>query len=279
MKDVSGKFEGGIVTVEDITKRKDIEFQLAQSRKMESIGQLAAGIAHEINTPIQFVGSNIDFIEESFATLLSQESKDASDMASDDLQYLMQEIPSVIEESKDGIKRVATIVKAFNQFAHPEHKDKSFIKLNDIINNVIEITRSEWKLVAEIKKDYDPDLLLINAISSELNQIILNLLMNAIHAVRTKFGENNLGEIIVLTKNVGGFVKVVIKDNGCGIREDIQYRIYDPFFTTKNVGEGTGQGLYIVHTLTSKNGGEISYTSEKDVGSTFSVQFPAKDYN
>ncbi|WP_419779899.1 ATP-binding protein [Maridesulfovibrio sp.] len=278
MKDVSGKFEGGIFIVQDITNRKDIEFQLAQARKMESVGQLASGIAHEINTPIHFVGHNLDFIEESLSSLLSGKGKDLS-LASDDLQYLKQELPSVIKESKDGIRRVSRIVKAFNKFAHPEHADKSVVKLNEIIANVIEITRNEWKHVAEITKDYDPNLLLVDAIYSELNQIILNILMNAIHAVRAKFGENHLGEISVRTQNIGRFVEVAIKDNGCGITEDIQHRIYDPFFTTKDIGEGTGQGLYIVHTLTTKNGGEIRYSSEKDVGTTFFIHFPAHNKN
>lgn len=290
MKDVSGKFKGGVVTIEDITPRKLLEMQLSQAQKLESIGQLAAGIAHEINTPIQFIGHNIEFVGEIVAELLSaikvkqnEEPSDlpaakirsSSDNLSDEIEYIEKEIPSAIKESKSGIKRISTIVQALKKFAHPDSALLTHINLNDVIKNVIEITSNEWKYTAEIKMDLRDDLALVAGVRGELNQILLNLIMNAIQAVREKYKDTDKqGKITISSRNAEKFVEISIKDNGDGVPKGIRHRIYDPFFTTKEVGEGTGQGLYIVHTLVGKNHGEINFESEEGSGAEFIIRFP-----
>lgn len=274
MKDVSGKFEGGVVTVEDITQRKVLENQLAQTRKLESIGQLAAGIAHEINTPIQFVAHNIEFMEGALGDLLGSIQKADSDSRNEDLEFLKQEIPAAVRESKEGIRQVSSIVQAFKRFAHTDQEAFTHISLNEVAENIVEITRNEWKSVAEVRQELCEDLAWIEAVRGELSQILLNIMMNAIQAVREKYGgSNSLGEIVIRTENVDRSVEISIADNGCGVSEKIKHRLYDPFFSTKEVGEGTGQGLYIVHTLIGKNNGKVDFVSEEGIGTKFTLSF------
>lgn len=281
MKDVSEKFKGGIVSIEDITATKLLEIQLSQAQKLESLGQLAAGIAHEINTPLQFIGHNIQFIGESLDDLLPSfkegisKSYDEDSTELDEIEYLKNEIPTAIQESLDGVNRVSTIVQALKKFAHPDQQSFTKININDVVENVIEVTRNEWKYVADIKTELSDNLFLIAGVRGEMNQIFLNLIVNAIHAVREKYGkESNLGEIVVHTRNHADFVVMSIKDNGCGVPDNIIHRIFDPFFTTKEVGEGTGQGLYIVHTLVEKINGKVNFNSEEGVGTEFIIHLP-----
>ena len=299
---------GSIHVARDITNRKQVEkeqkklqSQLLHAQKLESVGRLAAGIAHEINTPTQYIGTNIDFLDEAFGdagklvshlqTLLLAEKKgelspalfQEARQAMDDVDwdYLAAEIPNAIGQSRIGVKRVTSIVRAMKEFSHPGSKDKVALNLNSIIQTTITVATNEWKYVAAVKTDLDPDLPSIPCLSDELGQVILNMVVNAAHAIAEKLGENPEGEkgtITFTTKHDGEWVELRISDTGAGIPEAIRQRIFDPFFTTKQVGKGTGQGLAIVHdVITEKHQGTIALESEVGVGTTFIIRLPRKE--
>lgn len=296
---------GSIHIARDITTRKEAEkeqkklqSQLLHAQKLESVGQLAAGIAHEINTPTQYVGTNIDFLDESFrdvgklmgqfqallqaekaGTLSPQQFQDARQAMDDaDWDYLATEIPTAIGQSRDGVKRVSSIVRAMKEFSHPGSKEKMAINLNTIIQTTITVATNEWKYVAEVETDLDPDLHSIPCLSDELGQVILNMVVNAAHAIAEQLGgnlEGRKGKITLVTRQDEEWVELRISDTGAGIPEAIRARIFDPFFTTKEVGKGTGQGLAIVHdVVVDKHQGTISVESEVGVGTTFIIRLP-----
>ncbi len=277
----------------DVTEQRQLETQLMQSQKLESIGQLAAGIAHEINTPTQYVSDNVRFLQDAFQDLLRAwnslerlvlESGDGSDAKKrlleireeGDLDYLFDQIPSAVSQSLDGLQRVATIVRAMKEFSHPNSAEKSAVDLNRALESTINISRNEWKYVAELEADLDPSLPVVHCFAGELNQVFLNLIVNAAHAIAEVVGgSDQKGRIAVATRNLGdGWVEVSVSDTGCGIPEPIRDKIFDPFFTTKPVGKGTGQGLSIAYNVVAKHGGRIFFESEVGRGTTFRVQIP-----
>jgi len=295
----------GFVT--DITAQKQaqkdrnlIEAQLRQAQKLESVGQLAAGIAHEINTPIQYIGDNIHFIEESFAALggLLQNYKKLaaavrsntvtpevlsaveSSMEKADLDYLSKEIPLAVEQSLQGVGHVSRIVNAMKEFSHPGSKEKEALDLNHAIEMTITVARNEWKYVAEMATDFAPDLPPVPCLPGEFNQVILNLIINAAHAIGdvVRQAEGSKGTIRVSTRLDGDWVEIRIADSGTGIPEQIRHRIFDPFFTTKGVGKGTGQGLAIARSvIVDKHGGSLTFESEVGRGTTFIIRLPVTD--
>ncbi len=267
--------------------------RLLQAQKLESVGQLAAGIAHEINTPMQFIGTNMEFLEEASQgmSVLTQSLQKiiatappgiAGELrlALDEVEweYLMEEIPSAIKQSKDGISRVATIVKAMKEFSHPSSTKKEFVVVNTIIETAVLISRNEWKFVSNVTTDLAVDLPPVSCHADELGQVILNLLINAAHAIGEKLGRNPVGdkgEIHITTRKVDSFVEIRVQDTGSGIPKGIRNRIFDPFFTTKEVGRGTGQGLTISHdVITKKHGGTLTFETEEEVGTTFIIHLP-----
>ena len=267
--------------------------RLLQAQKLESVGQLAAGIAHEINTPMQFIGTNMEFLEEAsrgmslitqslqkiLATIpemMAQELQAILDEA--DWEYLMQEVPLAIKQSKNGISRVTSIVQAMKEFSHPSSKEKENAVVNKVIETTVLIARNEWKYVANLTTDLAGDLPPVPCHIDELGQVILNLLINAAHAIGEKLGQNpagDKGEIHISTKVVHSFVEIRIRDTGSGIPVEIRGRIFDPFFTTKGVGRGTGQGLTISHdVITEKHDGTLTFETEEGVGTTFIIHLP-----
>ncbi len=280
--------------VRDVTRRKAMETQLAHSQKMESVGQLSAGIAHELNTPIQFVGDNTRFLKSSFQTLLSvfqsveallrecetgtpvsdkvESVKESFDKA--DFEFLKEEIPLAIDQTLQGAESVARIVKAMKVFSHPGSGEFQEIDLNLALESTLTISRSEWKYCAEVETDFSEDLPHILCQPGELNQAFLNLIVNAAHAMASKKAAE-LGRLTVRTKPNGNSVIVEIQDTGTGIPVSIQNRVFDPFFTTKGVGKGTGQGLAICyHVVVEIHKGKLSFESTEGVGTTFRVEIP-----
>jgi two-component system, NtrC family, sensor kinase len=302
--DGAGMYYQGFIV--DITAQKKaqkerdlMEVNLRQAQKLESVGQLAAGIAHEINTPIQYVADNIRFITDSFDGLnglLTQcrELADAvqknnvpsemlaaveSSCAKVDLKFLSEEIPKALQESLEGVTRVATIVRAMKEFSHPGRKEKMAIDLNHAIETTVIVARNEWKYIAELTTDLAPNLPLVPCLVHELNQAILNLIVNAAHAVGdvVQKSEGSKGNINISTRQDDSSVEIRISDTGTGIPENIRHRIFDPFFTTKDVGKGTGQGLAIARsTIVDKHGGQISFESTVGKGTTFIIRLPIR---
>lgn len=298
---VSIKYEGKPAILGnsmDVTERRQREMHDLHAHKLESVGQLAAGIAHEINSPIQFVGDNIHFINDSFQDIFSLASLlddfKSMDVASPDdcgalrdsilekmdtidMDYLRKEIPRAIEQSLDGIQRVSSIVLAMREFSHPGGAEKTNFDLNKAIESTIILTRNEWKYTAELITSFAPDLPPARGYPADLNQVILNLLVNASHAVRDKLETEpgGKGRIEVTTRRDGDELEVCIRDTGTGIPPEIHSRIFDPFFTTKEVGKGTGQGLAIAQNIiVRKHGGRIYFESKVGEGTAFYIRLP-----
>ncbi len=281
----------------DITDRKKLEAQLQQSQKMEAIGQLAAGIAHEINTPTQFVGDNTRFFQDASNDLINiikiykellETSKSGSltdelietaeeQIEEFDLDYLEEEIPVAIQHTLKGVGRIAKIVQAMKIFAHPGGEEKEPVDINNEIEKTITISRNEWKYVAELKTDFDTSLSIVPCFQAELNQVILNLIVNAAHAIAEANKDNptQMGTIHIRTCREDNWAKIYISDTGSGIPEKIRHKIFDLFFTTKEVGKGTGQGLAISHSvIVEKHKGTISLESNEGKGTTFIISLP-----
>ncbi|TQV78477.1 PAS domain-containing sensor histidine kinase [Denitrobaculum tricleocarpae] len=292
----------GVWISRDITARKEaqekqlrLEQELRQSQKLESLGTLASGIAHEINTPIQYINDNAHFLKESFSDLMSVlqaydvllQKADTDDQYKEqtgavranaeaaDVDFLKEEIPSSIDQTLDGIERISKIVTAVKEFSHPGTTEMTAIDLNQAIETTLSVTRNEWKYVAETTTDFDAGLPMVPCLPGDINQVIMNLIVNAAHAIESKGGES-LGKIAIKTSHSDSQVTIAITDNGCGIPEANQGQIFDPFFTTKGVGKGTGQGLSIAFNIVSqKHDGTLSFTTEEGVGTTFTITLPA----
>jgi two-component system, NtrC family, sensor kinase len=279
--------------VRDVSERKRAELELRHAQKLESVGRLAAGIAHEMNTPIQFVGDNTRFLGEAFASLTSllgryrrafeatdgvpeeirRELRDAEEEA--DLPYLEAEAPRAIEQALEGVGRVATIVRAMKEFAHPDRAAKAPVDLNQAIRSTLAVARNELKYVTDVETEFG-ELPAVTCHAGDLNQVFLNLLVNAAHAIADAVKDTGAkGRIRVRTRRDGDEVVVTISDTGTGIPETVRARIFDPFFTTKEVGRGTGQGLTIARNIVSqKHGGSLTFETELGRGTTFTVRLP-----
>jgi PAS domain S-box-containing protein len=283
MRAAGGDIEGLVGVGRDITERKRIESQLLQAQKLESIGQLAAGIAHEINTPIQFVGDNLRFLADSFSSLgpLLTHCREAAisvpGSATDDLDYLLTEVPSAIAQSLEGVDRVARIVRAMKAFSHPDSGEKCAVDLNAALDATVTVARNEWKYVADVRTDYAAGLPPVHCLPGEMNQVFLNLLVNAAHAVADALPGSGAekGLITITTRHDAGWAEIRIADTGTGIPADVAGRIFDPFFTTKPVGKGTGQGLTIAHAVVvGKHQGTLTFDTELGRGTTFVIRLP-----
>jgi len=286
----------------DISVQRNLESQLAQAQKLEAIGSLAAGIAHEINTPTQYVGDNTRFFKDAFNDLnqLLQKYEELGNAVRAgsatggvvqeietiaqkiDLAYLTEEIPKAIHQTLEGVERVTKIVQAMKEFSHPGAKEKTSININKAIKNTITVARNEWKYVAEMVTDLDPSMPLVPCLPGEFNQVILNMIINAAHATADVVGDGSAkkGTITVSTRHDENSAEVRVSDTGTGIPENIRPRIFDPFFTTKKVGKGSGQGLAISHSvIVDKHGGTIHFDTEVGKGTTFIIRLPLENIN
>lgn len=290
-----GEVTGAVITFRDISERQALETQLRQAQKLESIGQLAAGIAHEINTPTQYIGDNLRFLQEAFSDLdelltITQSLAEADDGNSNgacselrsavgraDVGYLLREIPTALSQSLEGVERVANIVRSMKEFSHPNGQNFQAIDLNRAIESTLTVSRNEWKYVAELETDLASDLPLVTCLPGDINQVLLNLIVNAAHAIGERVGDGGgqKGELAVRTRQEGEWIEICVEDNGSGIPPEIRSRIFDPFFTTKPVGRGTGQGLAICHSIvTEKHHGTITFESDVGRGTSFIVRLP-----
>jgi signal transduction histidine kinase len=297
---------GGVIGVgADVTRVTALERQLAQATRLESIGQLAAGLAHEINTPVQYVSDNALFLADSFTDVLEALRSIANvargaeqDPRADapvptvedlrarlrllvdglDLDFLGTEIPSALEQTLEGVGRVAEIVRAMKEFSHPG-QGRTDTDLNRAVESTVQVSRNEWKYVAEMDLDLPADVGLVPCYEGELKQVILNLVVNAAHAIaeqQERAANRSQGRIGISTRRVGETIQIAISDSGTGMDEATRMRIFDPFFTTKEVGKGTGQGLAMAHScVVGKHGGSIEVDSTVGVGTTFRLILPA----
>jgi signal transduction histidine kinase len=271
--------------------------ELSQAQRLESIGALAAGIAHEINTPMQFVSDNIEFLDDCSRRLFEVVDAYEHNLSTqaqpktwevrwaelgeviqrNQFPRIRQQIPQAISESREGIDRVISIVRAMKEFSHPEDEIKVSVDLNNAVKSAATITRNRWKFVARMDLVLDPDLPTVRCIPGEIHQVLLNLIVNAADAIAEKNGpeSDQLGTISIHTRCTNSHVTLEVTDTGCGIPEDIRSRVFDQFFTTKDVGKGTGQGLAICFNIVvTKHQGTLDVSSTEGVGSTFRVTLP-----
>ncbi len=298
VRDATGRITNTVAVFRDVTERSILERQLQQGQKLEAIGRLAAGIAHELNTPTQYVGDNIHFLKEAFEDLepallalrelasppdgtpsaLGKKVQEAVEHA--DIDYLLEEIPRSARHSLEGVTRIAKIVRAMKEFSHPGTERKP-CDLNRAIESTVTVATNEWKYVAKMELDLDDRLPFVPLLADEFNQAILNMIVNAAHAIGEAQAEHpeRKGVISVSSRAGGdGWVEVRVADNGVGIPDEIQSRVFEPFFTTKEVGHGTGQGLSIAHTVVvKKHGGRLGVESTPGEGSCFVIRLPLAD--
>ena len=291
-----GCIRGAVVCFSDITERRRMEIELRHAQKLEAVGGLAAGIAHEINTPIQFVGDNTRFLQDSFRDELEMVRKyeevygeasrglvrpelleEVKEVCSRiDWEYLRGEIPKAMDQMLDGVGRVAKIVRAMKEFSHVDRSsEKSQSDLNKALESTLIVARSELKYVADVDTEFGT-LPPVICHLGDLNQVFLNLLINAAHAIGEVVKESGeRGRVTVRTKRIGDLVEVSISDTGGGIPESVRGKIFDPFFTTKEVGKGTGQGLTLARAIVvERHGGTLTFTTEPGKGTTFYVRLP-----
>ena len=274
-------------------RERQAEVSLRHSQKLESVGQLAAGIAHEINTPVQFIGDNLRFLDGAFTDLLqlreacedivAAQSEDARTSATAtlhrmerdvDVEFVVEEVPGAIRQALDGVDRVGTIVRAMKAFGYTSNEAKAPVDLNEAITNTLVVATSELKYVADVVKDFDT-LPPVWCYVGDINQVVLNLVINAAHAISAAGPER--GTITVGTRVEDGHVAISVRDTGTGIPPEVAERIFEPFFTTKEVGKGTGQGLALCWSLVvDRHQGTIGFDSEPGAGTTFTVRLPIR---
>jgi two-component system NtrC family sensor kinase len=287
--------------IRDVTNRKSMEnerqhmmVELANASKWEAVGHLAGGIAHEINTPAQYIGNNLNFLSqcvpqvfEIMTDLLNMKNACATQglftdqivgldqkVEDFDLEFLMEDVTPAIDQSLSGIQQISKIVGAMRDFSHPGSNDKQLMDINQVIETTLTLSSNEWKSVAEVSRELDMSLPQIACNASEISQVFLNILVNAAHAIEEQ-RRVELGNIHIATRKVGNVVEIRISDDANGIPADVQGNIFNPFFTTKQVGKGTGQGLSIARDIVvNKHAGSLVFETEAGVGTTFIVTLP-----
>ncbi len=311
--DDDGRIAWYVIVQQDITEKVRMEMQLLQAQKLESIGQLAAGIAHEINSPIQFVGDNLRFVHDAVNDMLgiiescdclirdeteaAREKRRAADLQANDVRnrmekadvgFIRDELPKALEQAQDGVERITAIVRAMKEFSHPGKREKQLADINHAIQNTLTVTRNEWKYVAEVELELDPALPQIRCLPAELNQVFMNIIVNAAHAIDESLcrgvrsegtsqpcAPSEKGRIHIATRRDGEQVIIRIADSGVGIPKERQRLIFDPFYTTKAVGKGTGQGLAIARdVVVNKHQGTLEVESEPGSGAVFTISLP-----
>jgi PAS domain S-box-containing protein len=287
-------WNGVVVNIRDVSERKRLEVELHLAHKLEAVGQLAAGIAHEINTPVQYVTSSLHFLDGAFADLVGlqrsferleraaadagvelvvlaevAEAKEAAD-----LEYLQERVPKAFARSLDGLRRVAEIVAAMRVFGGRSTEGTEPVDINPAIENTLVVAANEYKYVADIVTDLD-EIPAVLANHGDINQVLINLIVNASHAIAEVVGGSaQRGTIKLTTRANNADAILTITDTGCGIPPDIADRIFDHFFTTKEIGEGTGQGLAITRAIIDRHHGRISFDSTPGKGTTFTIHLP-----
>ncbi|HZR32054.1 MAG TPA: PAS domain S-box protein [Terriglobales bacterium] len=293
IRNSAGEIESLVIVARDIRHRKHAE----QAQKLEAIGQLASGIAHEINTPNQFIGDNISFLADSWRELnqvlalsccIAKQSKTVGGPTPDcleqlrtrideaDLPFLTSEIPKALAQSEDGVQRIGKIVGAMRRFAPSGAEKKIPIDINAALETTMTVTSNEWKS-AELVTDFESNLPPVVCLPDDMNQVFLHLIINAAHAIQDtgRDGESVKGTLTVRTRRGPDYVEVQVQDNGTGIPQEISHHIFEPFFTTKAVNRGSGQGLPLAHdVVVNKHGGQIWFETEVGKGTTFFVRIP-----
>ena len=288
-----------VCIVRDVTEQRELEERLLESQKLGAIGQLAAGIAHEINTPMQFIGDNLHFasgsvtqlmalLEQFKAAALEAETAPLGSAkleellmaeADADFEYVRGALPTTLQRSLGGVERVTNIVRALKTFAHPGGDKLALTDLKGLIESTVMVATNEWRYVAEVELDLDVNLLPVPCVAGELNQVVLNLIVNAAHAIGDVVNETgDKGRITIKAWNDETHAEIRITDTGTGIPEHARAKVFEPIFTTKEVGKGTGQGLSLAYNcIVKRHKGTINFETELGAGTTFVIRLPLVD--
>ena len=291
IRDSRGEIEASVISARDISDRR----MAMQNEKLSAIGQLAAGIAHEINTPVQYVSDNIAFLSDIWNQIdaamafclapahasVTSDSRPSGAVTSagppEEWDWLRQEVPKAISQSLEGIRRMSKILGAMRRFSHTGGGEREQVDLNEALDATLTIVQNQIKHIADVQTDYQTNLPRLECYADEMNQVFLNLIVNATHAIReaSKKQARERGKLTIRTRQIDDDVQIEIQDNGTGIPLPACARIFEPFFTTKQVGEGTGQGLAICHDIVvRKHHGNIWFDTELDRGTTFFIRIP-----
>ncbi len=259
----------------DIRDRKRLEDELRQAQKLESIGRLAAGVAHEINTPVQYVGDSLQFLREAIGDLLLVRGDEVPEDS--DVGYVARAVPEALDRASEGLQRIATIVRSMKEFTRPDSNTPALIDLNHAVVSTLMVARSEYKYVADVETELGT-LPPFPCFAGDLGQALLNIVVNAAHAIADQVGDTGRrGTIRVVTRCEADAVLVHIGDTGGGIPTSIRDKIFDPFFTTKAVGRGTGQGLPLARrVIVERHGGDLTFETKLGVGTTFTIRLPRR---
>ena len=282
----------------DVTEARRMVRELAQGQKLESVGRIAAGVAHEINTSVQFISDSVRFVRHalkdvpraladyralSAGVLSGNDAVAAAKKANDtdeaaDVDYFLKNAPDALDRALEGISRVGSIVRSMTEFAHPDARNMADVDLNRAIKTTLNMARNEYKSVAEVETDFG-EIPPVHCHAGDFNQVVLNLLLNAAYAINDLVdGTNQKGRITIRTRVISDFVEVSIGDTGDGIPEAVRGRIFEPFVTTKEVGRGTGQGLALSRGLVvEKLKGSLHFETETGKGTTFFIRLPVSD--
>ncbi|QBX56745.1 GHKL domain-containing protein [Nocardioides seonyuensis] len=288
--DEENRVLGVVGVIADVSARHAREVEAQHLSKLEALGRLSAGLAHEINTPIQFVGDNTRFLAECYETMLTLVCSYRDVLSPDgnpmswaerqveidraegiaDIDYLSEEVPLAIQQSLDGVERVASLVRAMKTFSHPGSREQSPANLNEALRATVTVAQNQFRYFADVELDFE-DLPPVVCNLGDLNQVFLNLVVNAADAIE-ETGRH--GKITIATRTDDDDVVVSVSDTGGGMPEHLKLQIFEPFFTTKEVGRGTGQGLALVRAIVNKHEGTISVDSHQGIGTTFEIRLP-----
>jgi len=296
--DCDGRIVGLIATLQDVTERLAMERQLLQSQKLRAIGLLSDGLAHEINTPLQYLSDNLHFLDNATTRItdvirnpvlinsapketdLDSENRKASAgrESADEIDYLVEEIPSTIKQSLEGVGRISEIIIAMRSFTRAGTEEMVSRNINEIVQDSVIVLRHEWKSCADLELDLDAEIPTLQCVPGEINQALLAVLLNAVQAIKDAYSDEEgekRGHIHISTGSQDGQIEIRVKDNGVGIAEELQIHVFEPFFTTRDVGQGSGQGLTMAHSIiVDGHGGSINFETTIGSGTTFIIRLP-----
>lgn len=245
--------------------------------KLSTIGRLAAGIAHEISTPAQFIGDNLSFLQESFEELWRlidslKEGVVSEDLSQFDLDYLRKEIPEALEASQEGLSRVNRIIQAMRHCSYSGSAEKTVVALDEIIQSCLSVSAGQWKYLAKVQTEFDPDLPPIACVRDELSRVLLNFVLNAAQSIREK---GAVGLITIRALKRDGHVELSIEDDGMGIPESLQFNLFDPFYNNRPAGHGSGNELLMARrVIVDLHRGQLSFYSVPGQGTKFIIELP-----